>query len=87
MSNLLIGWGNSIKRHRLLIKRTFASDKAVIDRCNVSLQELDSLEQDLSPRIGGFWAGQVEIIGDWDEADKKIEATFEESEIFPSRVE
>ncbi|MCA9200472.1 MAG: hypothetical protein KDA87_23195 [Planctomycetales bacterium] len=39
---------------------------------------------DVTPRQGGFWAGQVKIIGDWQEADDEISDLFEVSSVFPA---
>jgi len=62
-----------------LIKRALAGDEVIIARANEPLVKLTPVTQDVSPRVGGFWAGQVKFIGDWDEADREIEAMFEES--------
>ena len=67
-----------------LIKRALAGDEIIIARANEPLVKLTPISLDVSPRVGGFWAGKVEFICDWDEADKEIEELFESSEIFPS---
>lgn len=66
-----------------LIKRALAGDEVIIARSAQPLVKLTPIEQDLSPRAGGFWAGQVEVFGDWKEADNEIEALFAASSIFP----
>ena len=62
-----------------LIKRALAGDEVIIARANEPLVKLTPVTQDVSPRVGGFWAGKVKIVGDWKEADREIEAMFEES--------
>ncbi len=66
-----------------LIKRALAGDEVIIARSDQPLVKLTPVVQDFSPRIGGFWAGQVELTGDWEADDKEIEALFEASEIYP----
>jgi prevent-host-death family protein len=76
---------NEAKTHlSQLINRALAGDEVVIAKANEPLVKLVPIDQDTSPRIPGFWAGQVEIIGEWKEADQEIEGIFEASEIFPS---
>jgi len=67
-----------------LVNRALAGDEIIIARANEPLVKLTPLGKvDVSPRVGGFWAGKVKILGDWDEIDKEIEEMFEASEIFP----
>lgn len=76
---------NEAKTHlSQLVKRALAGDEIVIAKANQPLVKLTPFERDVSPRIGGFWAGKVEFHDDWDAMDKEIEALFEASEIFPS---
>ena len=76
---------NEAKTHlSQLINRALAGDEVVIAKANEPLIKLVPIDQDTSPRVPGFWAGQIEIIGDWKESDQEIESLFEASEIFPS---
>lgn len=46
-----------------LIKRALAGDEIVIASAIEPLVKLIPIEQDGSPRVGGFCAGKVEIVG------------------------
>ena len=70
-----------------LIKRALAGDEVIIARANEPLVKLMPIDLDTSPRIGGFWSGQVKIHGDVSQIDQEIEEMFESSEIFPSEGE
>ncbi len=75
---------NEAKTHlSQLINRALAGDEVVIAKANEPLVKLVPVDQDTSPRIPGFWAGQIEIIGDWNDADKEIEELFDASTLFP----
>ncbi len=66
-----------------LVKKALAGEEVFISRANEVLVRLTPVTQDVSPRVGGFWEGQVKIIGDWDESDREIQAMFEVSTIYP----
>jgi prevent-host-death family protein len=76
---------NDAKTHlSQLIKLALAGDEVVIARANEPLVKLTPIQQDTSPRVGGFWAGQVHYHGDWDTSDREIAAAFGASDVFPS---
>ena len=76
---------NEAKTHlSKLINRALSGDEVIIAKAGEPLVSLTPYEQDVSPRVGGFWAGQVQILGNWAEADQEIEQLFEASEIIPS---
>lgn len=70
-----------------LIKYALAGDEVIIARNNEPLVRMVPVEQDVSPRIGGFWAGQITYHGDWADMDKEIEELFNASKIFPSEAQ
>ena len=75
---------NDAKTHlSQLIRRALAGDEVIIAKANEPLVKLTPIQSDVSPRQGGFWAGQVRIVGDWNDADEEIVEMFESSEIFP----
>ena len=77
---------NDAKTHlSRLINLALAGDEVVIARANQPLVKLTPIQQpDTSPRLGGFWAGQVQYLPDWKAGDQEIQELFAESEIFPS---
>ena len=59
-----------------LIKRALAGHDVVIARGDEPLVKLTPIEQDLSPRVGGQWAGKVEFHGDFRFTDDEIDELF-----------
>lgn len=66
-----------------LINRVLAGEEVVITKGDQPLVKMVPFERDTSPRIPGFWSGQVTMAGDFDEADNEILEMFEESSVFP----
>lgn len=66
-----------------LINRVLAGDEVFIARANQPIVRLIPVDQDFSPRAGGFWAGQIKYSQDWDQSDNEIAALFDSSQIFP----
>lgn len=62
-----------------LINRALAGDEIVIARSNQPLVKLTPLNRDVSPRQGGFWAGQVVFHGSWEDSDREVQAMFDEA--------
>ena len=60
-----------------LIKRALAGDEVVIARANEPLVRLEPVVQDRRPRVGGDWAGQVEIGDTFEFSDKEIHELFQ----------
>lgn len=59
-----------------LIKRALAGDEVIIARANEPLVKLIPVQQDVSPRVGGFWAGKVVMGDDFEFTDEEIEELF-----------
>ncbi len=70
-----------------LIRHALAGDEVIIARNNEPLVRLMPIEQDISPRLGGFWSGKVHFIGDIDEVDREIEKLFLGSHVEPSEAQ
>lgn len=62
-----------------LVRQALAGHEIVIAKGNQPLVKLTPIERDVSPRIGGFWAGKVQMLDSWENMDKEVEALFEES--------
>lgn len=60
----------------LLIKRALAGHEVVIAKGDEPLVKLTPFKRDVSPRVGGQWAGKVEIHGDFEFTDEEIEELF-----------
>jgi prevent-host-death family protein len=56
-----------------LIKRALAGDEIIIARANEPLVKLTPVTQDVSPRVGGFWAGQVVIPDNFEWTKEEID--------------
>ena len=75
---------NEAKTHlSQLVKRALAGDEIVIARANEPLVKLTPFERDVSPRVGGQWAGKVQYHGDFEFSDEEIEELFY-GPIFPT---
>lgn len=59
-----------------LINRVLSGEEVVIARSNQPLVKMIPFESDTSPRVPGFWSGQVKFDGDWKEVDAQIESMF-----------
>jgi len=59
-----------------LIKRALAGHDVVIARGDEPLVKLTPVEQDVSPRVGGQWAGRVTFHEDFEFTDEEIEELF-----------
>jgi prevent-host-death family protein len=59
-----------------LIKRALAGDEIIIARSNEPLVRLEPYHQDTRPRVGGQWAGLVEIGDDFEFTDAEIDELF-----------
>jgi len=66
-----------------LIKLALAGDEVLIARANEPLVKLIPVDQDTSPRVGGFWAGRIQIAEDLAASDREVLELFESSNIFP----
>lgn len=62
-----------------LVDRAMAGDDVVIARANRPMVKLTPVNQDVSPRQGGFWAGQVVFHESWEESDRAVQALFDEA--------
>ncbi|MCA9214606.1 MAG: type II toxin-antitoxin system Phd/YefM family antitoxin [Planctomycetales bacterium] len=62
-----------------LVRQALAGNDVIIAKGDQLLVKLTPVEQDISPRRGGFWAGQVQLHDSWENMDKEIEALFERS--------
>ncbi len=62
-----------------LIKRALAGDEIIIARANEPLIRLQPYSRDVSPRVGGQWAGQFEVGPDFKLTDEEIEELFHAS--------
>lgn len=67
-----------------LINLALAGDEVIIARANEPLVKLTPVMQDTSPRVGGFWAGQIQYNGSIEGLNHEICDLFSESDIFPS---
>lgn len=59
-----------------LIKYALAGDEVIIARNNEPLVRLLPVDQDVTPRVGGQWAGLVTIGGDFEFTEQEIESLF-----------
>ncbi len=59
-----------------LIQRALAGDDVVIAKADEPLVQLIPVQRDASPRVGGQWAGQVELRDDFEFTDQEIEELF-----------
>ncbi len=66
-----------------LIKRALAGDEIIIARANEPLVKLTPMSLDTSPRIGGFWKGQITYSESLKKSDDEIANMFASSNIFP----
>jgi prevent-host-death family protein len=62
-----------------LVDRAMAGDEVVIARANRPMVRLTPINQDVSPRQGGFWAGNVVFHGSWEESDRAVQALFDQA--------
>lgn len=69
-----------------LIKRALAGDEVIIARSNEHLVRLVPVVHDVSPRLGGFWAGQIQYNSDAS-TDAAIAQQFIDSPLFPQADE
>jgi prevent-host-death family protein len=68
-----------------LVERVERGEEIVIDRAGKPAAKLVPVPEKLGPRKLGGWEGKFEMSdSEWEEMDKEIEQSFEESEIFPS---
>jgi prevent-host-death family protein len=69
-----------------LVARVEGGEEIVITRAGKPAAKLVPVPAKLGPRKLGGWEGKFEMPSDaeWEEMDKEIEQSFEESEIFPS---
>jgi prevent-host-death family protein len=68
-----------------LVARVEAGDQIVITRAGKPAAKLVPVPKKLGPRKLGGWEGfEMPSDAEWEEMDKEIEQSFEESEIFPS---
>lgn len=65
-----------------LIKYALAGDDVIIARNNEPLVRMVPVTQDVSPRVGGQWAGMVHITDNFEFTDEEIESLFN-GPIFP----
>jgi prevent-host-death family protein len=68
-----------------LVARVEGGEQIVITRAGKPAAKLVPVPTKLGPRKLGGWEGKFEMPSDaeWEEMDKEIEESFEESEIFP----
>ncbi len=59
-----------------LIKRALAGDEIVIARTNEPLVRLEPFTRDTSPRVGGQWAGKIEIGKDFGFTNEELDQLF-----------
>ena len=59
-----------------LIRRALAGDEIIIARANEPLIRLQPYSRDVSPRIGGQWAGQFEVGSDFEFTEQEIDELF-----------
>ncbi len=59
-----------------LIKRALAGDEVIIARGNEPLVKMVPFTQDTSPRVGGQWAGIVEIGENFEFTDDELDELF-----------
>jgi prevent-host-death family protein len=60
-----------------LIRRALAGDEVIIARANEPLVRLEPVIQDTRPRVGGQWAGQVQMLGSFEFTDREIGELFQ----------
>lgn len=66
-----------------LIKRSLAGDEVIIARANEPLVKLIPIERDVSPRVGGQWAGKVQIDDNFEFTEEELDELFFNAPIFP----
>jgi prevent-host-death family protein len=77
---------NEAKTHlSQLIKRALAGDEVVIARANEPLVRLEPVVRDTRPRVGGQWAGQVQIPENFEFTEEEIDEMIS-GPIFPEKL-
>ncbi len=59
-----------------LINRALAGDEVIIARGNEPLVKMVPITQDTSPRVGGQWAGLVDIGDNFEFTENEIDELF-----------
>ena len=59
-----------------LIKRAVTGEEVVIAKAGEPMVRLVPMHQDLTPRQGGQWKGQIWIADNFDEFDKELDDMF-----------
>lgn len=66
-----------------LIKKVLAGEEVIIARNNKPVIELKQYFPKIKKRQLGILNGQMTIYGTWEDLDKEVLDSFEQSEIFP----